>query len=59
MVDLQQQLELYAYMYAHMDSETKEYDEVLMKPVYADDSFPNRLPEGWINDDLKWLKSAE
>ncbi|MGG0001257.1 hypothetical protein ABEX72_01655 [Bacillus safensis] len=51
MVDLQQQLELYAYMYAHMDSETKEYEKVLMKPVYADDSFPNRLPEGWINDD--------
>lgn len=56
MVDVQQQLELYAHMYAHMDSETIEYDEVLLKPVYADDPFPSGLPEGWTKDDLKWIK---
>lgn len=57
MVDVQQQLELYAHMYAHMDSETKEYDEVLLKPVYADDPFPNGLPEGWTKEDLEWIKN--
>ncbi|MEK4788330.1 MULTISPECIES: MucBP domain-containing protein [Bacillus] len=57
MVDVQQQLELYAHMYAHMDSETKEYDEVLLKPVYADDPFPNGLPEGWTKEDMEWIKN--
>ncbi len=57
MVDVQQQLELYAHMYAHMDSETKEYDEVLLKPVYADDPFPNGLPEGWTKEDVEWIKN--
>ncbi|MGN7379194.1 thioester domain-containing protein [Bacillus altitudinis] len=57
MVDVQQQLELYAHMYAHMDSETKEYDEVLLKPVYADDPFPNGLPDGWTKEDLEWIKN--
>ncbi|WP_191963976.1 hypothetical protein [Bacillus safensis] len=53
MVDVQQQLELYA----HMDSETKEYDEVLLKPVYADNPFPNGLPEGWTKEDMEWIKN--
>ncbi|MGE6426181.1 thioester domain-containing protein [Bacillus altitudinis] len=57
MVDVQQQLELYAHMYAHMDSETKEYDEVLLKPVYADEPFPNGLPEGWTKEDVEWIKN--
>ncbi|QHQ75756.1 MucBP domain-containing protein [Bacillus pumilus] len=57
MVDVQQQLELYAHMYTHMDSETKEYDEVLLKPVYADDPFPNGLPEGWTKEDVEWIKT--
>ncbi|MDM5318589.1 hypothetical protein QUF57_01035 [Bacillus pumilus] len=57
MVDVQQQLELYAHMYTHMDSETKEYDEVLLKPVYADDPFPNGLPEGWTKEDVEWIKN--
>ncbi|WP_224929564.1 MucBP domain-containing protein [Bacillus safensis] len=57
MVDVQQQLELYAHMYAHMDSETIEYDEVLLKPVYADDPFPNGLPEGWTKEDVEWIKN--
>ncbi|MEK5132974.1 MucBP domain-containing protein [Bacillus sp. FSL W8-0645] len=56
MVDVQQQLELYAHMYAHMNSETIEYDEVLLKPVYADDPYPNGLPEGWSKEDVEWIK---
>ncbi|MFI8622971.1 hypothetical protein ACIGEH_01670 [Bacillus altitudinis] len=56
MVDVQQQLELYAHMYAHMDSESKEYDEVLLKSLYSDDPFPNRLPEGWTKEDMEWIK---
>lgn len=52
-----EQLELYASMYAHMDSKTINQDEVLLKPVYADNPFPNGLPEGWTKKDLDWVMS--
>ncbi|MFP3420791.1 thioester domain-containing protein [Bacillus sp. SIMBA_161] len=55
--EVTEQLELYASMYAHMDSKTKDQDEVLLKPVYASDPFPNGLPEGWTKKDLDWVMS--
>ncbi|MEH7729767.1 thioester domain-containing protein [Bacillus safensis] len=55
--EVTEQLELYASMYAHMDSKTKDKDEVLLKPVYADNPFPNGLPEGWTKKDLDWVMS--
>ncbi|MEK5496048.1 thioester domain-containing protein [Bacillus sp. FSL M8-0077] len=55
--EVTEQLELYASMYAHMDSKTKDQDEVLLKPVYADNPFPNGLPEGWTKKDLDWVMS--
>ncbi|CUB24389.1 hypothetical protein BN2127_JRS3_03810 [Bacillus safensis] len=55
--EVTEQLELYASMYAHMDSKTKDLDEVLLKPVYADNPFPNGLPEGWTKKDLDWVMS--
>ncbi|MGV6981811.1 thioester domain-containing protein [Bacillus pumilus] len=55
--EVTEQLELYASMYAHMDSTTKDQDEVLLKPVYADNPFPNGLPEGWTKKDLDWVMS--
>lgn len=55
--EVTEQLELYASMYAHMDSKTLDQDEVLLKPVYADNPFPNGLPEGWTKKDLDWVMS--
>ncbi|MFN3094001.1 hypothetical protein ACK3EU_19615, partial [Bacillus pumilus] len=55
--EVTEQLELYASMYAHMDSKTIGQDEVLLKPVYANDPFPNGLPEGWTKKDLDWVMS--
>ncbi|MEF3086917.1 thioester domain-containing protein [Bacillus altitudinis] len=55
--EVTEQLELYASMYAHMDSKTKDQDEVLLKPVYAGNPFPNGLPEGWTKKDLDWVMS--
>ncbi|MBA8919296.1 hypothetical protein HNP39_003052 [Bacillus aerius] len=55
--EVTEQLELYASMYAHMDSKTIDQDEVLLKPVYADNPFPNGLPEGWAKKDLDWIMS--
>ncbi|WP_260857002.1 thioester domain-containing protein [Bacillus pumilus] len=55
--EVTEQLELYASMYAHMDSKTKDLDEVLLRPVYASDPFPNGLPEGWTKKDLDWVMS--
>ncbi|MGM0970263.1 MAG: thioester domain-containing protein [Bacillota bacterium] len=55
--EVAEQLELYASMYAHMDSKTIDQDEVLLKPVYASDPFPNGLPEGWTKKDLDWVMS--
>ncbi|MFE5473280.1 thioester domain-containing protein [Bacillus safensis] len=55
--EVTEQLELYASMYAHMDSKTLDQDEVLLKPVYANDPFPNGLPEGWTKKDLDWVMS--
>lgn len=52
-----EQLELYASMYAHMDSKTLDQDEVLLKPVYSSNPFPNGLPEGWTKKDLDWVMS--
>lgn len=55
--EVTEQLELYASMYAHMDSKTINQDEVLLKPVYASNPFPNGLPEGWTKKDLDWVMS--
>ncbi|MGG4172732.1 thioester domain-containing protein [Bacillus safensis] len=55
--EVTEQLELYASMYAHMDSKTINQDEVLLKPVYAENPFPNGLPEGWTKKDLDWVMS--
>ncbi|PLT37765.1 hypothetical protein CUU65_12640 [Bacillus safensis] len=55
--EVTEQLELYASMYAHMDSKTIDQDEVLLKPVYADNPFPNGLPDGWTKKDLDWVMS--
>ncbi len=45
-----------AYMYATMDSDTVENDEILLQPVNGKNPFPDGLPDGWTKDDLKWIE---
>lgn len=50
--DLTYDLDVFAYMYATMDSETKDKDELLITPVYPD----TELPLGWTDEEIAWLK---
>ncbi|RLQ51663.1 hypothetical protein AF960_00322 [Listeria monocytogenes] len=49
------QVNVEAFMYVAMDSKTKAKDEILLKPINADDPFPEGLPNGWSKADVKWL----
>lgn len=40
-------LEIYAHMYAHMNSETFELDEIIMSPVLHDQPFGSGIPDNW------------
>ncbi|AQS42505.1 hypothetical protein BVH55_00260 (plasmid) [Bacillus velezensis] len=55
-VILNDTLKLNAYMYGHMDSTTKDKDEIMLTPINADDPFPNGAPKGWSSEDIAWLK---
>ncbi|MEC0709750.1 hypothetical protein P8881_19690 [Bacillus haynesii] len=50
------ELNVFAHMIAHMDSETLKDDAILIKPVNSDDPFPKGLPEGWTETDVNWIK---
>lgn len=50
-------LNVFAHVYAHMDSETIEDDAILFVPVDTENPFPEGLPEGWTEEDLEWLKN--
>ncbi|MEG0857396.1 MAG: hypothetical protein RSG52_13055 [Terrisporobacter sp.] len=55
-VELGYDVNVYAHMYAHMDSETISQDAIILEPVNADDPFPNGIPKGWTGEDIKALK---
>lgn len=50
-LDMNRTLDVYAYMYATIDSETSKEDELLLMPVYPDSA----KPEGWNQNELNWL----
>ncbi|MGW8786032.1 hypothetical protein [Heyndrickxia sporothermodurans] len=50
-------LNLYAFMYATIDSKTLDDDEILIEPIDPRDPFPNGLPSGWTKSDLDWFKN--
>lgn len=56
-IEIKDNLNLYAYMYAHMDSDTLDQDEILLTPINADDPFPTGIPKGWTKEDINWLRS--
>lgn len=49
-------IHLYAYMLAHIGSETPNHDELLWEPINADNPFPFGAPSGWTQTDINWLK---
>lgn len=49
-------INVYAYMYGYIGSETIDKDEILIEPVDTNDPFPKGLPKGWNSNDLNWLK---
>lgn len=51
------QLQLFAFMYGTIDSDTLKEDEILIEPVDPQDPFPDGLPKGWTENDLKWFKN--
>jgi hypothetical protein len=50
-------LDIFAYMYASIGSDTIEDDEILIEPVNLHNPFPNGLPDGWTNADKDWLQN--
>ncbi|WP_144500374.1 thioester domain-containing protein [Bacillus pumilus] len=56
-IEIKDNLNLYASMYAHMDSDTIDQDEILLTPINADDPFPTGIPKGWTKEDINWLRS--
>ena len=54
-IDIGYDINVYAHMYAHMDSETISEDAIILEPINADDPFPNGVPGGWSQEDVKEL----
>ncbi|MBO0481512.1 hypothetical protein [Candidatus Enterococcus courvalinii] len=52
-LDMSKEADVYAYMYATIDSETSKDDELLLEPVFPDSS----KPEGWSKEELNWLEN--
>lgn len=56
-VRIEDDLNIFAYMYAHMDSVTVDKDSILISPVDLTNPFLNGLPNGWTNQDVEWLQN--
>lgn len=54
--DIEGNINVYAHMYGHINSETIEDDEILITPIDPQDPFPEGKPKGWTDEDVKWLK---
>ncbi|GAF66463.1 hypothetical protein BTS2_3364 [Bacillus sp. TS-2] len=46
-------LEIFAHMYTHMDSDSIENDAILLQPVNVENPFPNGIPPSWTEKDVK------
>ncbi|MGG4263781.1 hypothetical protein [Peribacillus simplex] len=50
-------LNLYAYMFGTIGSETLEDDEILIEPIDPKNPFPEGIPSGWTKSDQEWFKN--
>ncbi|MCK1995462.1 hypothetical protein MPH61_23350 [Peribacillus muralis] len=57
-VSMKQNLEIYAFMYGHMDSTTGKQDAIYLRPINSDDP---KYPDNWSTEDKskfkKWNKN--
>ena|GEM_PF-4260238 len=51
-IDMSQNLEVFAYMYAWIDSPTLDQDMLLLTPVFLD----RQTPYGWTQEEIDWLR---
>lgn len=56
-VKIDHNLNVFAHMYAHMDSPTVDKDAILLEPFNPDDPFPNGVPSDWSEEEVETLKS--
>ena len=50
-IEMVQAIDIYALMYATIDSETLQLDELLLEPIYPE----SLAPEGWTVQEIEWL----
>lgn len=55
-IEIHHIVDVYAHMYAHMDSETIEDDAIIMEPVNIDDPFPYGVPKSWTKEEVEEFK---
>lgn len=55
-VKITHNLNVFAHMIAHMDSETLKEDAILFMPVDKNKPFPEGIPNGWTQADIEWIK---
>ena len=51
-IEMNQEIDVYAYMYATINSKTQTNDELLLQPIYPD----KQKVEGWTAKEQEWLK---
>ena len=54
-VEIGYDINIYAHMYAHMDSESILDDAIILEPIDSDNPFPNGIPKGWTKENLDAL----
>ena len=53
--NIQDSINVKAYMYGYIGSDTINKDEILIEPVDPENPYPDGLPVGWTEDDLSWF----
>lgn len=54
-VEIGYDINIYAHMYAHMDSESILDDAIILEPIDSDNPFLNGIPKGWTKENLDAL----
>ena len=57
-VEIGYDINIYAHMYAHMDSESILDDAIILEPIDSDNPFPNGIPKGWTKENLDALNEV-
>ncbi|RFA35921.1 hypothetical protein CAI16_06740 [Virgibacillus dokdonensis] len=55
-IEIKHIVDVFAHMYAHMDSEKIKDYAIIMKPVNIDDPFSYGVPESWTKEEVEEFK---